>query len=290
MFHRSSIIASMVGLGISLTLSVPSFAASKPSFPVVPGQWVNHGSWGIEGHIKPIASPGAFEGNKINPPSAITLERPYYYTVQGTPTNGAYQYSYQLSANRHSAVVTVPIGYNPTTHQELIESGIPTPQSLSKIQEPSGGKMVSTSKVTDTTSVPSNAPDPTTSNAYFTSGWTDPLGLTVGQLYTYMTFSWNGTDVTNWSTYGYLWHIEDGDYFYDTQHGGYWNSSTEATGWLTTIEDAPVFGNTKIQWSANNIHVHGNGVITATLDTWAYGPDAWMLEGPWDALNNGSTN
>lgn len=273
-----------------MTLSVLSFAASKPSLSTPSFQWINHGSWGIEGHIKPIASPAVFKGNKFNPPIAITLEHPYYYTVQGTATNGIYEYSYQISVNPHGVVVTVPIGYDPTTHQELIESGIPTPQSLSKIQKPSGGNGIYTPKVTGTASIQSSAPDPTTSNAYFTSGWTDPLGLTVGQLYTYMTFSWNGTDVTNWSTYGYLWHIEDGDYFYNTSNGGYWNNNTEATGWLKTIEDAPAFGNTKIQWSANNIHGHGNGSVTATLDTWAYGPDAWMLEGPWYALNDGSTN
>ncbi|AEJ41323.1 hypothetical protein TPY_3170 [Sulfobacillus acidophilus TPY] len=138
----------------------------------------------------------------------------------------------------------------------------------------------------------SSAPDPTTFNAYFETGWNDPLSLSVGIVWTYMTFSWNGADVNSWTTWGsYQTPIPDEDYFYNISHGGYYGDGyTEATGWMDATEDAPLFANTKIYWEPNAINVGGSGWITGFVNTWTNGPDAWMLHGPWSILNNGTTN
>ena len=57
------------------------------------------------------------------------------------------------------------------------------------------------------------------------------------------------------------------------------------TGWTFAMEDAPAFANTKIYWDVNEVTAHGNGRVTGTVNTWADGPDEYLLGGWWQIVH-----
>ncbi len=61
---------------------------------------------------------------------------------------------------------------------------------------------------------------PSVSGAYTETGWNDFLGITVGIVWNFISFSYNSSKVTGYHTWDYVRHpFPDGDYFMANSQG-----------------------------------------------------------------------
>ena len=121
--------------------------------------------------------------------------------------------------------------------------------------------------------------------AYCETGWNDFLGITVGIVWNFISFSYNGSQVTGYHTWDWIRHpFPDGDYFMANRQGHMETRGT-AYGWSFVIEDAPAFANTKIYWDVNEVVAHGNGRVSGYVNTWASGADKYLLGGWWQVVH-----
>ena len=226
--------------------------------------------------------------------AARTLPSPYAYaaTVTIPETKNAIHFNmrdaryYQIPLSSHPPAVTVnpgetvavrEIAANPARKTELVKIGVPTtnvsPESPTplaatamRVVAPPGG-------------------DPSVSGAYCETGWNDFLGITVGIVWNFISFSYNGSQVTGDHTWDWIRHpFPDGDYFMANRQGHMETRGT-AYGWSFVIEDAPAFANTKIYWDVNEVVAHGNGRVSGYVNTWASGADKYLLGGWWQVVH-----
>ena len=171
------------------------------------------------------------------------------------------------------------VAVNPTQATELVKIGVPTTAVMGPPFAPPSSTMATPH------SLASQGSDPSISGAYCETGWNDFVGITVGIVWDFIDFSYNGSYVTGYSTWD--WQdapFPDGDYFTGKQHGQYyWNGS--ATGWTYEVEVGPYFYNTKIYWDVNQVTGNGNGSVTGYANTWASGSDTSLLGGWWQIVH-----
>jgi len=243
----------------------PVHAATTPSVP-----------WQLTGASRLLPSPRFYSGTtelSSSPQSVhFHMRDAYYYQI---PLN---QQSVSVTVNSGQTIAIREVAMNIRQGTALVKIGIPSMKSLDRVAAspilqpayrvalPPGG-------------------DPSVSGAYTETGWNDFLGITVGIVWNFISFSYNGRQVASYHTWDYVRHpFPDGDYFIANRQGHAENQGN-ASGWTFAIEDAPAFANTKIYWGVNKVTAHGNGRVTGYVNTWAAGADKYLLGGWWQIVH-----
>ncbi len=214
-------------------------------------------------------------------PSAVHfhLQQAYYYEIPWRPP-GVGQSSpavFHLSARPGQTVAAREIAWNPTQHTAWIKVGIPT----DPVNLPSPG-------VTAAMPVPPPGGSGTSyiTGAYCETGWNDIFGITVGIVWNYVNFAYNGLSVSDYHTWSqHRAPFPDGDIFLMAQPGQQ-ATSQSIRGTTLAVEDAPAFQNTQILWADNVVTGYANGRVTGSAQTWAWGPDKNLLGGWWQIVHN----
>lgn len=256
--------ATMTALAAAM-VPCPVHAATTPSVP-----------WQLTGASRWIPSPRFYARTT----EIASSPQSVHFDMQDA------QY-YQIPLNRPPISITVSPGQTiairemaENTRQDtaLVKIGIPSTTSMAKV---SASPMLRPAyRVADP---PGGYPS--VSGAYTETGWNDFLGITVGIVWNFISFSYNGRQVTTYHTWDAVKHpFPDGDYFI-SNHQGHGETGGNASGWTYAVEDAPAFANTKIYWHVNEVTAHGNGRVTGYVNTWASGADKYLLGGWWQIVH-----
>ena len=256
--------ATMIALAAAM-IPWPIHAATTPSVP-----------WQLAGVSRWVPNPRFYARTTVmaSSPQSIHFDMRdvHYYQI---PLN---QRSVSITVSPGQTIALREVAVNTRQHTALVKIGIPSTTSVANVAAvpmlrpayrvvgPTGG-------------------DPSVSGAYTETGWNDFLGITVGIVWNFISFSYNGRQVTSYHTWDQVRHpFPDGDYFMANSQG-HAETQGNASGWTFAVEDAPAFANTKIYWDVNEVTAHGNGHVTGTVNTWASGADQYLLGGWWQIVH-----
>lgn len=262
--RRPVLAATIITLAATL-MPWPTRAATLPSVP-----------WQLTGASRFVPSPRFYVGTTEMTSSRnsihFDMRDAHYYQI---PLNSR---PVSVTVNPGQTIAMREVAMNARQDTALIKVGIPTVGNLNKVAAtpmlkpafrviaPPGGT-------------------PSISGAYTETGWNDFLGITVGIVWNFISFSYNGRQVTSHHTWNSVRHpFPDGDYFMVNRQG-HADYMGNASGWTFAIEDAPTFANTKIYWDANEVTAHGNGKVTGYVNTWTSGADKYLLGGWWQIVH-----
>ena len=256
--------ASIIALA-AIMIPGPVNAATTPSVP-----------WQVMGASRLVASPRFYTGTtelSSSPQSVhFHMRDAHYYQI---PLN---QRPVSVTVNSGQIVAIREMAMNVRQDTALIKIGIPSMMSVDMVAAAPG--LRSAYRV-----APPPGGDPSVSGAYTETGWNDFLGITVGIVWNFISFSYNGSQVTSYHTWDSVQHpFPYGDYFMANSQG-HAETQGNASGWTFAIEDAPALSNTKIYWDVNEVTAHGNGSVTGYVNTWAAGADKYLLEGWWQIVH-----
>lgn len=243
----------------------PVRAATTPSVP-----------WQVTGASRLVPNPRFYAGTTelaASPQSVhFDMRDAHYYQI---PLN---QRPVSLTVNPGQTIAIREVAMNRRQDTALVKIGIPSTMSVNKV--------AATPMLSPTYRVPPPpGGNPRVSGAYTETGWNDFLGITVGIVSNFISFSYNGRQVTSYHTWDQVRHpFPDGDYFMANSQG-HAEIQGNAAGWTFAIEDAPAFANTKIYWDVNEVTAHGNGRVTGYVNTWATGADKYLLGGWWQIVH-----
>jgi hypothetical protein len=252
----------------ALAMAMIPWPVHAETAPLVP--------WELAGDSRWIPNPQFYAqtAETVSSPQSIhfDMQDAHYYQI---PLN---RQPVSISVSPGQTVAIREVAENVRQDTALVKIGIPSSTSLSevaaapilqlayRVPAPAGG-------------------DPRVSGAYTETGWNDFLGITVGIVWNFISFSYNGRRVTTYHTWDAVKHpFPDGDYFMSSRQG-HGETRGNASGWTFAVEDAPAFANTKIYWRVNKITAHGNGRVTGTVHTWASGADRYLLGGWWQIVH-----
>ncbi len=264
---------SLISLAVSASLQSMHAPAVRSSTPAV---------WVVSGPVRPLADPAWYAATVRTPAASdhfLPLTDPHYYQVTLTP--GSAPPPLTLTAAPGQTVAAKEVAANPQAHTALVEVGIPTAYSIVD-PAPQGAPRI----VPEIVRRPVSGGDGSVSGAYAETGWNDFLGITVGIVWDFISFTYNGSDVV--LAHSWQWQaapFPDGDYFLEEMHGQT-GSGPAVAGWTNALEVAPYWGNSAIHWDDNLVIAHGNGSVTGFAHTWASGSDAMLLKGWWQIVHN----
>ena len=256
--------ASLIALAATM-IPWPAQAATTPSVP-----------WQVTGMSRLVPNPRFYAGTTTlaAPPQSVHfyMRDAHYYQI---PLN---QRSVSITVSPGQTVAIREVALNTRQDTALVKIGIPSMKSLGKV---AAAPMLQPAYRVG----PPPGGDPSISGAYTETGWNDFLGITVRIVWDFISFSYNSSKVTGYHTWDYVRHpFPDGDYFMANSQG-HGETQGTASGWTFAIEDAPAFANTKIYWVVNEVTAHGNGRVTGYVNTWAAGPDKYLLGGWWQIVH-----
>ncbi len=263
--------------GTAAILGSLTFHTARPPAPPAKPLWT------VSGPAHAISSPSGYAATMHMPAPKVrfglTHVRYYVVSIPHGPGSRANPGPLGITVAPGQTVALREVAANPAQGTELVKIGVPTTAVTGPPFAPPSSAMATSH------SLISQGSDPSISGAYCETGWNDFVGITVGIVWDFIDFSYNGSYVTGYSTWD--WQdapFPDGDYFTGKQHGQYyWNGS--ATGWTYDVEVGPYFYNTKIYWDVNQVTGHGNGQVTGYANTCASGPDTSLLGGWWQIVH-----
>ena len=244
-------------------------------------------SFTITGAVMPIADPAVYRtSGAIFFESAhvpLRLQSATYYIVVGRLTQGHFEYPYQLTAARGSAVGAIELGANFTTHTQLIAVGVPTSASLAMVMglAPAGGQSA-TSTVAGGSHTAAPSPLTASTSGYYRTVWHDPVGIEVNEVKDSISFTYDGIYVDSFGGSDYRWWLSN-DGWYEASHsiGSYYNSNhTKATVWTYDHFANGIFclfQTTHVYYSDNNVYGFGSGAVGGGVNTWASGGCSGLL-------------
>ena len=175
-------------------------AATTPSVP-----------WQVTGASRLVPNPRFYAGTTelaASPQSVhFDMRDAHYYQI---PLN---QRSVSITVNPGQTIAIREVALNTRQDTALVKIGIPSMKSLDKVAAvprlPSAYRIIG----------PLGG-DPSVSGAYTETGWNDFLGITVGIVSNFISFSYNGRQVTSYHTWDQVRHpFPDGDYFMANSQG-----------------------------------------------------------------------
>jgi hypothetical protein len=203
----------------------------------------------------------------------------HYYEISGfgpKPALSSIPYL-PIRVGRGQTMAISELGVNPQTGMEIVKVGIPTSASPSP-QPIAAGISRTPPRGGGGTAV--------ISGAYCETGWNDIFGITVGIVWDYVSFAYNGANISHYHTWGHVAApFPDGDFFLADQSGQQVRAGS-LQGWTNAIEDAPAFQNTQILWADNVVTAYPNGSVSGSARTAAIGPDKNLLGGWWQIVHS----
>jgi hypothetical protein len=266
-----------------MSLIALTIAASLQSMHAPAMRSTTPAAWGVSGPVRPMADPARYAATVRLPAASnnfLALTDAHYYQV--TLPAGSALPPLTLTAAPGQTVAAKEVAANTQAHTVLVEVGTPETGALSAATPPASALGIAP----DMIQPPGSGGDGSVNSAYCETGWNDFLGITVGIVWDFISFTYNGSDVV--SAHSWQWQaapFPDGDYFLEEMHGQTRSGSVVA-GWTNATEVAPYWGNSAIHWDDNLVIAHGNGSVTGFAHTWASGPDAMLLKGWWQIVHN----
>ena len=206
--QRIASLAFGVGLSLSLGTTPAATYAATLHAPL---------SYSVSGALRSVSSPKDYQGpgvgwiNNNNVPLVLNAVR--YYVATG---------SYRLHAAPGQYVASIELAANSITGTQLIEVGVPTAASRSRV--PHNGAST-TSSIGPVTGPSRTSPDPSTSG-YYEVVWHDPIDASLTIVKDNISWSYDGTYVDSYSGSDYVWwYSNDGWFQYGHSIGSYFNNN-----------------------------------------------------------------
>lgn len=244
-------------------------------------------SFWVEGNVKEVQNIDDFNGEFIKQNATLLSEIEAdirYYEVQGEyiAEYDAYNYDYTLvkSANENRAVVASPYAFNEKENKMLIKVGISYDMGDTDNQE---GVTTRTSEFEQVTldDKPTIGLFATKTNFHRTK-WVDPVNLQVNKVETEMTYNYDGTSVTSYTSRDRReWLSLTG--WSETSHNlshsfvGGRNARAETQSTMSNSSFCIGQPTTNVYYNTNNLTVYFNGSAAGGVSTYASGGcSSWL--------------
>ncbi len=269
-------VALLAGPVIALSLSGMVDAAALPAVPYT-----------VSGNVARVATPTVYRGVPVNNAGVpLILTNVSYFEVAGKPgPDGGFVYPYQISGVPGQTYASIELAYNTGSHTELVEVGIPTAASVSRL--PAAARPA-------VRPLPLGVTGPggggSAASAYYEVVWHDPVFLSLAIVKDTVNWTYGGGTVANVTGSQYVWGFQGS---YDVWHPynvNFWNgtangntesfSQTRASFWNSQFCNAVsggYGGTTYINVYENNVHGYNNGTYGESLSTQATGGCAFAL-------------
>ena len=233
----------------------------------------------LTGALQRVADPGQFVGTPL-PQGRISIQAPDYYILNAS-SDGSFRLNLEAIGNQPVAAIEVAV--NAT--QQLLAVGIPTPASIALADAAIAAAPAATSSTTSSPSAVATASVWTYTHGYFSTFWTDPLGITVNSVIDEARWYYNGVNVTSltgadsrqWLSGNGWWEVSHsiGAYYNSNYTVGtvYTNDNFRTSSWFPL----PTCGTTNTYYQANNAYGFADGHIGGGVNTWATGGCIFLL-------------
>ncbi len=269
---RARLLVGLAAVAVAAVAVIPAQAAGLP--------------FRINGALSPIDGPQSFVGSGVRrftaaqTPLNFTFVR--YYVLSGRNQAGATVYSFDLEATDGVIVAATELAVDPETGRQLIAVGTPTAASVSALTASSAG-----ASALDSVAAASPAVLATLSatHGFFSTFWTDPVGITVNDVIDEAHWSYDGSHVSSltgndsrqWLT-GNGWSEVShsiGAYYNGAHTVGtvYTNDHFRTSSWFPF----PTCGTTDVYYSANNVYAYADGHVGGGVNTWQTGACGFLL-------------
>ena len=237
----------------------------------------------LSGHVERISDPSAVANARMIPEAQrlIDIESPTYYAVKGDVIGKGVRFSFDLEATAGVPVAAIEIAHDPTGRQQILAVGRPTPDSLAKLEQMQGSGQAS-SKTIAREARPEGASTLAIwreTHGFFSTFWTDPIGLTVNSVIDEARWQYNGVnvrsltgqDLRQWMTANGWREVSHsiGAYYNAGKTVGtvYTNDHFETRSWFP----CPHAVDHDTWYQANNVYGFKDGHTGGGVNTWATG-------------------
>lgn len=207
-----------------------------------------------------------------------------YYVLSGTNQAGTTVYSFDLEATAGVPVAATEIAIDTTGGRQLLAVGTPTPASLQALMNTAPATSATAALATADTSTATLATLQST-HGFFSTFWTDPLGITVNDVIDEAHWSYDGShvssltgnDLRGWFSGNGWWEVSHsiGQYYNAAHTVGtvYTNDHFRTSSWFPF----PWCGTTDVYYSANNVYGFADGHVGGEVNTWQTGTCGSLL-------------
>jgi len=211
------------------------------------------------------------------------------YILSAEPITG--RYTFTLQATSGVPVAAILIGDDPIADEQLIAVGRATEQGVAwfEDQRSKSQKRAVAPEPQVAGAAPAEssvaAASWTYAHGFFSTFWTDPIGITVNSVIDEAKWYYNGSNVSSLTGGdGRQWLSANGWWEVSHSIGAYYNATmTVGTVWTndnfrtSSWFPSPTCGTTNTYYQANNAYGFANGTIGGGVNTWSTGSCAFLL-------------
>lgn len=276
MIHRvrARLLVGLAVLALAMVAALPVQAAGLP--------------FKVSGSLKAVDGPASFVGSGVTrftaaqAPLAFTSVR--YYVLSGQDQAGTTVYSFDLEATAGVPVAATELANDASTGRQLIAVGTPTAASLQALTSSASGASATDVAAGSGASADALATVQST-HGFFSTFWTDPIGITVNDVIDEAHWSYDGSHVSSLTgNDGRQWLSGNGWWEVSHSIGAYYNSA-HTVGTVYTNDHFrtsswfpfPFCGTTDVYYSANNVYGFADGHVGGGVNTWQTGACGFLL-------------
>ncbi len=266
-------------------LGVAGFAALLAITIAAPGSAATR-LFRLTGQVERITGPAAMRGAQILPQRQlmIQLDSPVYYLLRGTTSGDRVKFAFTLEATAGVPVAAMAVAYDKAGTSQVLAVGRPTKDSLARL-----AKMRSDAQARSSIVAPSNGISALatwrSTHGFFSTFWTDPIGLTVNSVIDEAHWQYNGSKVRSLTgNDGRQWLTANGWSEISHSIAAYYNAAStvgtvytndhfETRSWFP----CPHAADHDTWYSANNAYGFADGHIGGGVNTWATGACKGLL-------------